>query len=155
MPSTIPFDLIHKLEEEKGSLSNVSDDDRNLAEIQRIANPSKDEAIIELINSGYSVEETVMELNCIQAVVRKVIYDHGLILYPKFRYLMIDGYGQSLYVANLRNLRRYSRDTNFMKLKKALNKLGAKLFRFDNHWFDLERGDNYMKPGINDNVFVK
>ncbi|MEB3364997.1 hypothetical protein SDC49_20060 [Lactobacillus sp. R2/2] len=90
----IPYNLIHNLENEYGTLSLVPDNNLTLKSIQKSLynNEEKiiDAKITTLINDGYSISEIATELNFSQNKIRSAVNRLGLEVKPYFKYVAIN-----------------------------------------------------------------
>ncbi|MDF7683390.1 hypothetical protein PT287_07730 [Lactobacillus sp. ESL0679] len=160
----IPWDQLHYLEDrydnnlDEVEKSGNADDIRKLNEIILIMNPDSKSAdsIARYIEIGYGVREVEEELKVDYRKISAVMKERRLELKPKFSYMLVDPYGCPFFLEQLENLKPFGKvRENFKADQRAFSKLGFKLYRFDNHWFDLDRGDNYMVKGNNETIFVK
>ncbi|MEB3365061.1 hypothetical protein SDC49_20415 [Lactobacillus sp. R2/2] len=90
----IPYNLIHNLENEYGTLSLVPDNNLTLKSIQKSLYDNKEEIIdakiTTLINEGYSIKEVATELNFSQNKIRSAVNRLGLEVKPYFKYVAIN-----------------------------------------------------------------
>lgn len=90
----IPYNLIHNLENEYGTLSLVPDNNLTLKSIQKSLYNNEEEIIdakiTTLINDGYSINEVATELNFSQNKIRSAVNRLGLEVKPYFKYVAIN-----------------------------------------------------------------
>ena len=160
----IPWDQLHYLEDKyNNDLAEVeksgnADDIRKLNEIVLILNPSSksEDSIARHIEIGYSIREVEDELGVSWKKIKTVVKERCLEIKPKFIYMLVDPYGCRFFLGGLSNLKPFGKvRKNFKADQREFSKRGFRLYRFDNHWFDLNQGDNYMIKGNNETIFVK
>lgn len=103
----IPYDLIHKLENKYGSISNTPEDDPTLASVQKILafdwhssalKVHLREDIKELLDKGYFIKEVADELSVSNDTVRKSMRMFNMHTRPRFRYKVVNlKTGESIY----------------------------------------------------------
>ncbi|WEV42978.1 hypothetical protein OZX56_05365 [Lactobacillus sp. ESL0684] len=161
--TAIPWIELHELEDKYKHVTRINKNS-DKADVQKLnqiiitLNPhvKTDKNIARYVDLGYSSREIEFELGVTSKRVNTVIAEQGLLIRPKFKYLLIDPYGESYFLAELANVKPFGPvRSNFAITEKSLAKRGFKLYRFDNHWFDLDRGDSYMVKGNDDMIFVK
>uniref|UniRef100_UPI0025CFBE47 hypothetical protein n=1 Tax=uncultured Lactobacillus sp. TaxID=153152 RepID=UPI0025CFBE47 len=98
----IPYNLIHKLEDEYGSLALVPDNNLVLKNIRKDFYESEKRPVeievTKLVNSGYSVSEIAIKLNFSQSKIKSLVKQLGLEVKPYFKYVAINRKnGQKIY----------------------------------------------------------
>ena len=149
----IPYNLIHNLENEYGTLSLVPDNNLTLKSIQKSLYNNEEEIIdakiIALINDGYSISEIATELNFSQNKIRSAVNRLGLEVKPYFKYVAINQKtGQKIYSKNFSKYRGITHQPlQFISSARLyLDKKGyylrkfRKIVRFKN----LKSGDKYF-----------
>ena len=149
----IPYNLIHALENEYGTLSLVPDNNLTLKSIQKSLYDNEEEIIdakiTALINEGYSISEIATELNFSQNKIRSAVKRLGIEVKPYFKYVAINQKtGQKIYSKNFSKYRvithqplKFITSARFYLDKKGyyLRKF-RKIVRFKN----LKSGDKYF-----------
>lgn len=157
----IPYDLIHKLEDEYGSLALVPDNNLVLKNIRKdFYEGEKRPVEIEvtnLVNSGYSVSEIAIKLNFSQSKTRKLIRQLGLKIKPCFRYVAIKRKnGQKIYSKYFNKYRKITHQSLkfFDSAKFYLNEKGYdfKRLRYAIRFSELNIGDQYLDKN---NIYTK
>lgn len=163
----IPYDLIHKLEDEYGSISNVSENNAILKSIRLklhikhakrtnfTYNDFKEEKIIEYLKKGYSIYETAQLTQSSYAKVRKIKSNYKLKTLPRFKYVAI-GNEFKVYSLGLSKFKIMSLSccSNFANTQKALRAMGYELKEAKGyfHWCNLKKDDHYI---IDRNIYTK
>lgn len=157
----IPYNLIHNLENEYGTLSLVPDNNLTLKSIQKsLYNNEKeiiDAKITTLINDGYSINEIATELNFSQNKIRSAVNRLGLEVKPCFRYVAINRKnGQKIYSKYFNKYRKITHQPLkfFDSAKLYLNKKGYdfKKLRYAIRFSGLNIGDQYLDKN---NIYTK
>lgn len=163
----IPYDLIHKLEDEYGSISNVSENNATLKSIRaklHVHHPKhtiysfddfKKNKIIYYLENGYGIREIAQLVNVSYSKVRKIMTSYNLKIKPKFKYVAI-GEDFKVYSLGLNQFKIISLSTcnNFSNTKKALKTMGYDLKEAKGffHWCNLKKDDHYI---IDKNIYTK
>lgn len=163
----IPYDLIHKLEDEYGSMNNVSENNDILKLIRaklHVHHPKhtiysfddfKKNKIIYYLENGYGIREIAQLVNVSYSKVRKIMTSYNLKIKPKFKYVAI-GEDFKVYSLGLNQFKIMSLSTcnNFSNTKKALKTMGYDLKEAKGffHWCDLKKDDHYI---IDKNIYTK
>lgn len=163
----IPYDLIHELEDEYGSISNVSEDNDILKIIRLKLNVHhhkhtiysfddfKKNKIIYYLENGYGIHEIAQLVNVSYSKVRKIMTSYNLEIKPKFKYVAI-GEDFKVYSLGLSQFKIMSLSccSDFANTKKGLRAMGYELKEAKGfyHWCDLKNDDHYI---IDKNIYTK
>lgn len=155
----IPYNLIHELESEYGSIVLVPESNDILKSIRKKLHirhakrtnfsydEFKEEKIIEYLKEGYSIYETAQLTQSSYAKVRKLKSNHELKTLPRFKYVAV-GSDFNVYskgVDQYKAMCPYNvHEVNYAK--KSLLKIGFKLVRANGyfHWCDIKPDDQYI-----------
>lgn len=154
----IPYDLIHELEIQYGSISLVPESNSTLKEIRTTLHAKhkevkydfseyKKEQIISYIEDGYNITETAYLARVSGRRVRNTIEQNNLIVKPRFKYVAIkDGVGIfSSGTEQYRFICRRSCNT-FSYAKRYLHEKGYQLEKAESyyHWCDIKPNEQYI-----------
>ena len=149
----IPYNLIHSLENEYGTLALVPENNLTLKSIQKTLYDNEEEIIdakiTTLINDGYSISEIATELNFSQNKIRSAVNRLGLEVKPYFKYVAINRKtGQKIYSKNFSKYRVITHQPlQFISSARLyLNKKGYYLRKFRKivRFKKLKSGDKYF-----------
>ena len=163
----IPYDLIHKLENQYGTMSNVPENDPLMIElhqkigIKNIKHTSHrkrykrhyvphyyDDEIIELNKKGYSINEINYMTKRSNQTISNILHNFGL--KTKDPYI---GIYKGIYISSLQNLLYWGiKARNAIEVNRKTNQQFATK-RY--HWCDLSEGDKFMIRGNNTEIFTK
>lgn len=155
----IPYDLIHELESQYGTITLVSENNPILLKIRQKMhiksnkyafyefNEYKEHQIIDYINKGYGVNETANLINVSDNRVRNIIKKHKLIVKPRFKYVILKE-NTKIYSTGIHQFKAFCHFTcnDFTHAKIALHKFGYELKQAAGHyhWCDIKPNDQYI-----------
>lgn len=156
----LPYNLIHQLENEFGSLNSVPESSPILkrlrqliftaeAESNRISQINDDELTADMLNEGYGFDEIIAQIGISTKRVRYVAQRLHIKAKPNFKYrVTVIKTRQLIYTGNYRNysiLMPHGCDY-YEYTKRCLNKEGYKLERLSEFvpWRNLNNGDQYI-----------
>lgn len=155
----IPYDLIHELEAQYGTITLVSENNPILLKIRQKMhiknnkyafyefNEYKEHQIIYYITEGYGVNETANLINVSDNRVRNIIKKHKLIVKPRFKYVVTKE-GKKTFSTGLNQYKALCEFTcsDFSQTQKSLHKLGYELKQAAGHyhWCDIKPNDQYI-----------
>lgn len=166
--SSIPYELIHEIEDKYGSLS-VPDDNPLLARLHRktrgiiptrkrsktsktVVRPyrpnSFDYEVIDLIRKGYSATEVVQATGHARQTIKLIVGYYHLKYRQAFTYRYKEVYLSGLSNLKYWNIKAVSKDVAQLKTD---NQIISKRY----HWCDLPKGAKYMIKDNNTEIFVK
>lgn len=156
-----PYDLIHQLETDFGSLANVPEDNPTLINIRKILEfdwhgsslkVSLREDIQNLLDEGYLVREVADMLTVSTNTVRESMRMFNMKTRPRFRYKVIKrSTGESIYGSVCQDFGKLI-NVNCSSYKLAQDYLllyGYKLTKCNPHvlWGELKKGQKYYQNG--------
>lgn len=156
----LPYNLIHQLENQFGSLTHVPESNLILKKIRQLIfaaeaeskriSPIKDEELTaDMLNEGYGFDEIVAQIGLPIKRVRYIANKLHIRVKPHFKYkVTVSRTGQLIYTGNYRNysiLMPHGCDY-YEYTKRCLNKEGYKLERLSEFvpWRNLNNGDQYI-----------
>lgn len=155
----IPYDLIHELEDQYGTITLVSENNPILLKIRQKMhikannyslydfNEYKKHQIIYYINEGYGVSETANLVRVSYKRVHNIIKKNKLIVKPRFKYVVTKE-GKRTFSTGLNQYKAICKFTcsNFAQTQRSLYKLGYKLSEAAGyyHWCDINPNDQYI-----------
>lgn len=156
----LPYNLIHQLENQFGSLTHVPESNLILkkirqlifaaeAESKRISVIKDEELTVDMLNEGYGFDEIVAQIGISIKRVRYMAQRLHIKAKPHFKYkVTVINTGQLIYTGNYRNysiLMQHGCDY-YEYAKRYLNKEGYKLERLPVYmpWRKLNDGDQYI-----------
>lgn len=156
-----PYDLIHQLETDFGSLSNVPEDNPILINIRKILEfdwhgsslkVSLREDIQNLLDEGYLVREVADMLTVSTNTVRESMRMFNMKTRPRFRYKVVKrSTGESIYGNAYQDFSRLINVncSSFELAQSYLSLEGYKLIRCDSQvlWGELKKGQKYYQNG--------
>lgn len=156
-----PYDLIHQLETDFGSLSNVPEDNPILINIRKILEfdwhgsslkVSLREDIQNLLDEGYLVREVADMLTVSTNTVRESMRMFNMKTRPRFRYKVVKrSTGESIYGNVYQDFSRLINVncSSFELAQSYLSLEGYKLTKCDPRilWGELKKGQKYYQNG--------
>lgn len=156
-----PYDLIHQLETDFGSLSNVPEDNPILINIRKILEfdwygsslkVSLREDIQNLLDEGYLVREVADMLTVSTNTVRESMRMFNMKTRPRFRYKIVKlNTGESIYGNVYQDFSRLINVncSSFELAQSYLSLEGYKLTKCDPRilWGELKKGQKYYQNG--------
>lgn len=156
-----PYDLIHQLETDFGSLSNVPEDNPILINIRKILEfdwhgsslkVSLREDIQNLLDEGYLVREVADMLMVSTNTVRESMRMFNMKTRPRFRYKVVNqATGESIYGNVYQDFSRLINVncSSFELAQSYLSLEGYKLTKCDPRvlWGELKKGQKYYQNG--------
>lgn len=156
----IPYDLIHKLEDEYGSLTLVPENNLVLNKLRQLlfvadeeskrkAQIEDDDLTLDMLNEGYCFDEITYQIDVSIKKVRSIAQKFHIKAKPHFKYkVTIIKTGQLIYTNNYRNysiLMHHGCDY-YEYTKRYLYSNGYKLERLPEFmpWRKLNNGDQYI-----------
>lgn len=156
-----PYDLIHQLETDFGSLSNVPEDNPILANIRKILEFDRrsptlkvnfKKEIKELLDKGYFIKDVADELSISTTTVRESMRMFNMQTRPRFRYKIVNqATGEIIYGSVCQDFGKLI-NVNCSSYKLAQDYLllyGYKLTKCNPHvlWGELKKGQKYYQNG--------
>ncbi|WEV40341.1 hypothetical protein [Lactobacillus sp. ESL0681] len=161
--NTIPYNLIHEIENKYGCLADAPDDEPILAKIHQKfgikERPPKDRAgrISALIKRGYSCSQIMQSVGCDNSYVYKIAKKYHLKFLPNFKYKLTDKSGKVAFLSSLSNLKALGID-RALSIEQAtalLNQRGYTLsVKKYYRWNQVPEGTKYMKRN-DKKIYVK
>lgn len=158
----IPYDLIHEIEFKYGTV-DIPNDNPMMVKLHDImgvvvkkhhnVKPKKyeflphhyDDEVINLINYGYSINETARKLGHATTTVSKIAKFYGISTKPKFIYKFND-----VYLTAMSNLKYWG-----IKIYHVQGFKDERLSVERHYWGEIPDGGKYMLPENDKEIFIK
>lgn len=158
MSSTIPYDLLHYLEDEYKNKGYIPKNDERLiklrAKLKGLDNRPKVDRyrnnVARLLDEGYGIRSIAEAMDTSDDVILKVIRENELVAHPQFKYLAINKVTYAkIYSTAYTGYSYMVNCPSFIGTKINLANAGYELIQNKNKytWQDIDLGDLYIVNG--------
>lgn len=158
MSSTIPYNLLHYLEDRYKNRGYIPENDEMLIELRNkleaLENRTKVDRyrdnVARLLDEGYSIRSIAEAMDTSDDVILKVIRENKLVAHPQFKYLAISEVTYAkIYSTTYTGYSYMVNCPSFIGTKINLAHAGYELIKNKNkyNWQDIDLGDLYIVNG--------